>query len=38
MQQDPVRRQLRQKARPVPPDLQRLLPFAEADEGEPPSS
>jgi deoxyribodipyrimidine photo-lyase len=38
MQQDPVRRQLRQKARPVPPDPQRLLPFAEADEGEPPSS
>lgn len=38
MQQDPVRRQLRQRARQITPDPQRWLPFAEADEGEPPSS
>ncbi len=38
MQQDQVRRQLRRKARPVRPDPQRLLPFTEADESEPPSS
>ena len=35
MQQDPVRRQLRKRARPAPPDPQRLLPFAEPDSREP---